>query len=86
MTPEQATEQLSKAIIDHAAAFGMTDGDELLSEWAIVSNWQPVQFDGASRYLTQFPAHEATPFHVAVGMFEVGAQLVRECSESLEDE
>lgn len=86
MTPDQATEQLSKAIVDHAAAHGLTDGDELLSEWAVVSNWQPIISDGASRYLTQFPGAESTPFHVAVGMLQAGLWMCREFIGAEEDE
>jgi hypothetical protein len=78
VTPEQATEALTKAIADHATAHGLAHDDELLSDWAIVSAWQPTVANGTTNYLTHFDRHSQTPFHVAVGMFEVGSQLVRE--------
>ena len=86
LSPEQATEALHRAIIDHARAYDLTDGDELLSDWAIVSTWQPVEADGCSRYLTHFERHEHTPFHIALGLFEAGSQLVREMGSPQEDD
>lgn len=76
MTPEQATEQLHKAIVDHALAHELAGDDEMLSEWAIVSNWQRLEVgDGESRYVTQFTT-TTTPMHVAAGLFEVGRTVI----------
>ena len=81
MTPDQATEALHRAIIDHARACDLTHDDELLSDWAIVSNWQPVETgDGESRYITQFMS-DHVPMHVAAGLFEVGARVIWEPGE-----
>jgi hypothetical protein len=78
VTPEQATEALHKAIADHAIAHELARDDEILSEWAIVSNWQRLEVgDGESRYTTCFRS-ETTPMHVAAGLFEVGARVIWE--------
>lgn len=78
MTPEQATEALHKAIADHAVAHDLARDDEILSEWAIVANWQRLTADdGESRYTTQFTS-DTTPMHVAAGLFAVGARVIWE--------
>lgn len=81
MTPEQATEALHKAIVDHAAAHELSRDDEILSEWAVISNWQALTSDeGTSRYVTQFTSDQV-PMHVAAGLFEVASSVIWEDDE-----
>jgi len=72
VTPEEATEQLRSAIIDHAVAHGIADpAVELLDQFAIVAHWQAVEADDRARYTTQFHAN-TIPSHVAIGLFRSG--------------
>ena len=80
MTYDEADRALWKAVLDHAAAYGLADDAEMLSDFAVVAHWQPVVEDGTSRYTTQF-ARSPTPTHVAAGLFATGERLVLEGSE-----
>lgn len=78
MTPEEATENLYRAIIDHAVAHGDTDpGEEMLDDFAIVAHWQKVTHDGTSNYTTHFRTRNV-PLHIAVGLFRAGEMLTGE--------
>ena len=74
MTRDEADEALRKAILDHAEAYEITDGDLMLSEYAVVGSWQPVEANGRTFYTTQFDRPNV-PTHIAVGLFNVGASL-----------
>lgn len=74
MTRDEADAVLRSAIEQHAVAFELHRDDELLSEFAVVANWQKIESDGNSRYTTHFH-QETIPNHIAVGLFDIGRQL-----------
>lgn len=82
MTPDEATEALYKAIVDHAVALDIAEPDvEMLNNFAIVAHWQKIEVgDGRSRYTNQFHS-EGVPAHVAVGLLHIGLDILVDRSE-----
>lgn len=69
----EADEQLRKAVADHAEAYDLLDGEELLTDFIVVAAWLPPEEDGERRtiYTTHLP-DGFLPNHVAIGLMEVG--------------
>lgn len=74
MTRDEADQQLAKAIADHAEAFGLSQDDEMLSDYAVIAHWTREVADGRSRYTTHYHT-PSVPNHIAVGLFSTGADL-----------
>lgn len=75
VTPEAALEQLHKAIVDHAEAIGIKQGNELLNQFIVVAHWEAIEHDGTSRYTTQWHQNEV-PTHIGVGLCRMGEHLI----------
>jgi hypothetical protein len=74
MTKEEADTNLHRAIYDHAMAYSIAESDELISEFAVIANWQKHVADGRSQYSTHFHT-PSVPNHVAVGLFAMGQKI-----------
>ncbi len=77
MAPAEADEALAAAIRDHAVAYDIADPDsELLGDYAVIANWQPVDGDEReSRYTTHFH-RPCVPSHIATGLFVTASNVV----------
>lgn len=75
MTKDEADAALRQAIIDHTDAHDVGFDDVLLSSFAIVAHWQPLDGDDQSRYTTHFD-RPMVPTHQALGMFHAGIRCI----------
>ncbi len=70
-----ADEAISTAIRAHADAYGLSEDDEMLSDYAIIAHWQRIEDDGRSRYTLHLP-RMSVPNHIVVGLFTIGISLI----------
>lgn len=75
MERHEADEQLRKAIIDHAAVYGLNEDSDLLGDFVVIGAWVPQDYDEDRRtaYTTHLP-DGFLPNHVALGLLEVARQ------------
>lgn len=82
MTKEQeqkeADQNLREAIIQHAIAYDMADGDtDLLQDYAIVSHWASRYTPGIFHYNTHY-SRPSMPYHISIGLFYTGISCIEE--------
>ena len=77
LSPEEARENVAKAIVDLVEALGWNEDKDMLSEYAIIAAWTPLDPNGPTLYSTHMHS-DNVPDHVAIGLFTHGCNLIIE--------
>jgi hypothetical protein len=70
----EAEEALRQAIMQHAQVFDIDYPNSMLSEFAIIACWTPIEETGQSEYSVAYHA-EDVPEHVALGLFTLACDI-----------
>lgn len=75
MTRDEADALLREALIEHAAAYGMTPDAAVLDSYAVVAAWEPLDdIDRETEYTVAYH-RDRVPAHVGAGLFDIGHDL-----------
>jgi hypothetical protein len=77
---ETADARLWSAIVEHADAYMLSEDGEMLSQFAVIAQWEGEVADEHSRYTTHFHS-PIIPTHVAEGLFWHALNLNMEDAE-----
>jgi hypothetical protein len=77
LSPEEARENVAKAIVDLVEALGWNDDKDMLSEYGIIAAWTPLDANGSTLYSTHFHS-DSVPEHVAIGLFTHACNIIIE--------
>lgn len=76
MTPEESRVALAQAIHGHAVATNNVPVDDaMLSTFAVVAHWVPVEDNGREGYSMHYSS-DTLPQHVVLGLLQVGAEVI----------
>lgn len=77
MTPDEATQNLARAIADHAVATGQANADEeMLNDFIVIANWQAIANQPAEDTYSIAMHSDNAPFHVLAGLLRVGERFL----------
>lgn len=76
LSPDEATDNLRRALLDHAEAHDlMPDYEVMLDQFAVVCSWMRLESNGTTTYTTHFHREEV-PTHIAVGLLRTAEHLI----------